>query len=167
MLSATSQRDWRGVGIIGLCPLVAFGIAGGNINLLMAAALLAGARGHMGPLALFSLAKLSPALLAMGNRHDLRRFAAWVAIMVAVTLSLVVPMARVVQLPRRSTCAGGRGPRGRRPASAPSDRCRNSANETFMVDGTRRAILLLPVLWWGSLVLLLAPARIWLDGVVG
>jgi hypothetical protein len=25
------------------------------------------------------------------------------------------------------------------------------------------AILLLPVLWWGSLVLLIAPIRLWLD----
>lgn len=154
--------SWRGVGIIGLCPLVAFEITGGNVNILMAAALVAGARGHMGPLALFSLAKLSPVVMVAGPRGDWRRFAACGLLLVAITLPWLHLWPEWFAFLAAQHVPATVGP------VAIALLPRIPIAIAFML--LRRpwsmavaAILLLPVLWWGSLVLLIAPIRLWLD----
>jgi hypothetical protein len=154
--------SWRGVGIIGLCPLVAFEIAGGNINILLAAALVAGARGHMGPTALFAVAKLSPAILVLGPRGDWRRFAAWGLLLVVVTLPWwhLWPEWFAFLAAQRVPEAAGPVAVGLVPRIPLAVACLLVRRPWSVALA---AILFLPVLWWGSLVLLIAPARLLLD----
>lgn len=65
-------RGWLGAGLLCWWPLVPFELALGNINLLVAAAIVAAIRGRGWPAALMTLAKLSPVLAL--DRRGIREF---------------------------------------------------------------------------------------------
>jgi hypothetical protein len=76
--------SWRGLGITLLWPFTAFALLSGNLDLIIAAALVAAWRGHVGPLALVALAKIAPALGLPWRSW--RRFAAVSLVLIALTL---------------------------------------------------------------------------------
>src|SRR5207253_5673940 len=61
-------RDWRRLGWILWVPLIPFEIAAGQLNLLVAAAIIVAQRGTTWPLAAMSLAKVWP-VLALPPRY--------------------------------------------------------------------------------------------------
>ena len=58
--------SWLAVGLVAWIPFVPRELATGNVDFLMAAAILAGIRGSGWPVSLFALAKFSPALVLLG-----------------------------------------------------------------------------------------------------
>ena len=111
--------SWRNASLVAWLPFVPRELVTGNVDLLMAAAIYAGARRVRwsgGALALFALAKFSPALMLLsGDRRQARDFAItlvilgaatlpwlglWPAWIATMTASLAVPSQGVPLLPR-------------------------------------------------------------------
>jgi len=111
--------SWHNTGLVAWLPFVPRELVTGNVDLLMAAAIYSGARRVRwsgGALALFALAKFSPALVLLsGDRRQARDFAAALIILCAATVpwlglwpawiatmeaSLTVPTQAVPLLPR-------------------------------------------------------------------
>ena len=151
--------NWRRLGYILWFPLIAFEIAAGQLNLLVAAAIVAAQRGITWPLAAMTLAKVWPAV-ALPPRHW-RRFLVEILLISLVTLpwlslwpewvaALVEtsshPLGPVVPIPwiARAGVAGVlllvRRPWSRALAAA----------------------IVSPGLYWGQLVVLVAPFSLWL-----
>lgn len=76
--------SWLGVGLMGLYPLTWYGLASGNIELLIAAAIVAAWKVSSVPLAVVTFAKVSP-VLALDPRR-IREFAIAALVLVAITL---------------------------------------------------------------------------------
>lgn len=76
--------SWRGLGITLLWPFTAFALLSGNLDLIIAAALVAVWRGHIVPLALVATAKIAPALGLPWRSW--RRFAVVSLLLFAATL---------------------------------------------------------------------------------
>jgi hypothetical protein len=75
--------SWRAAGYVFAWPLTAFVVAAGNVDLLIAAAIVMAARVHAGPLVLMALTKLAPALALPPHRW--RQIAITAAICFLVT----------------------------------------------------------------------------------
>jgi hypothetical protein len=80
----TMARTWLGVGFLCWMPLVPFELFSGNINLVVAAAIVAASRGTGWPLGLMTLAKLSP-ILGVDRRTSRSAF---VAMLIAALVTL-------------------------------------------------------------------------------
>ena len=91
--------NWRRLGYILWFPLVAFDIAAGQLNLVVAAAIVAAQHGITWPLAAMTLAKVWPAV-ALPPRHW-RRFLVEIAVICLVTLPWLSPVAAMGGSPRR------------------------------------------------------------------
>ena len=79
--------SWLAVGLVAWIPFVPRELATGNVDFLMAAAILAGIRGSGWPVSLFAFAKFSPALVLLGGSHRQWRTAVVVGVaLVAITL---------------------------------------------------------------------------------
>lgn len=76
--------SWRAVGWLGLYPLTWFGLASGNIDLLIVGALVATWRHTSVPLAIVSFAKISPAFGL--DRRRIREFVITCVVLLAITL---------------------------------------------------------------------------------
>lgn len=76
--------SWRAVGWLGLYPLTWFGLASGNIDLLIVGALVASWRHSGVPLAIVSFAKFSP-IFGLDPRR-IREFVITCAVLAAITL---------------------------------------------------------------------------------
>jgi hypothetical protein len=76
--------SWLAVGLMGLFPLTWFGLASGNIEILIAAAIVAAWKVSSVPLAIVTFAKVSP-VLALDPRR-IREFAIAAVVLVAITL---------------------------------------------------------------------------------
>jgi hypothetical protein len=76
--------SWTAAGLACWFPLVAFDLASGNLNLVIAAAIVAAVYGRPGPAVAMSLAKLSPALAI--DLRQWRRVLALGLICLAITL---------------------------------------------------------------------------------
>lgn len=77
--------SWRAAGLVSWLPFVPRELVTGNVDLLMAAVLLAGIRGRAGwAVGLFSLAKFSPALVL--SRRTLRDAALTALLLIALSL---------------------------------------------------------------------------------
>jgi hypothetical protein len=76
--------SWLAVGLIGLYPLTWYGLASGNVDILIAGAIVAAWKGSSVPLALVTFAKVSP-VFAIDVRR-IREFTFACLILVAITL---------------------------------------------------------------------------------
>ncbi len=154
-------RGWLRVGYLLWYVVLPFEFAAGQINIVMAAVLVAAVRGGRTALpALFSLAKISPVLAV--NPAKWRPFLAWTLLFVALTLPWwwlwpqwleqllrgwqspvgpQIPIPFLVRLPVGLLLVATRTRLGR-------------------VTG---AVIATPAFYWGSLVLLLAPVAIGFD----
>ena len=79
--------SWLAVGLVAWIPFVPRELATGNVDFLMAAAILAGIRGAGWPISLFAFAKFSPALVLLGaGRRQWRAAVVAGLVLVAITL---------------------------------------------------------------------------------
>ena len=136
--------SWLAVGLVAWIPFVPRELATGNVDFLMAAAILAGIRGSGWPISLFAFAKFSPALVMLGAGR--RQWGAavvaglalvaitlpwwhlwieWVAMLLAnpeggsSVVPLIVRLPIVVALRRGSATVGARGGSGAAHAGVP------------------------------------------------
>lgn len=151
--------NWRRLGYILWCPLVAFELAAGQLNLVIAAAIVAAQHGIVWPLAAMSLAKVWPAVAVRPS--DLRRFVLaivlfalvslpwlylwpqWIAALVATSAAPLGPVVPIPWVPR--AIAAGALLAVRRPWAR-----------------ALAASIVSPGLYWGQLVVLVAPFTLWL-----
>ena len=123
--------SWLWSGLVFLYPVSVMVMLSGNIEFLIAAAIVLAARGHSGPLALTAMAKLAPALAI--PRGGWREAALFVGVAILITLPwlhlwpewidylLRQPSTIAIHIGRRGTCgcpslwlscwSAGRGPR--------------------------------------------------------
>ena len=154
-------RGWLRVGYLLWCVVLPFEFAAGQINIIIAAVLVAAVRGSRTALpALFTLAKISPVLAV--NPAKWRSFLAWTLLLLALTLPWwwlwpqwldqllrgwqtpvgpQIPIPFLVRLPVGLLLVATRTRLGR-------------------VTG---AVIAAPAFYWGSLVLFLAPMAIGFD----
>jgi hypothetical protein len=150
--------SWLGVGVALWVPLMPFEFASGNINLVIAAALVAAQRGRPELLAVVSFAKISPAL-ALPPRQW-RRFAVIAVVAIAITIPWLRLWPEWIEALLRALGNGGVGP------AIPIPLWLRLALAVPLLliqrPATRAlgAILAIPGLYWQSLVLLLAPAAL-------
>jgi hypothetical protein len=153
-------RGWVRAGVLCWFLLVPWEMAAGQINLIMAAAIVAAVRGTAWPAAIMALAKISPVLAV--SRRDWRPFA--IALVAAAVLTLprldlwalwierlvwglsnplgpLVPVPFLVRLPVAIALVAWGRPWSR----------------------ALGAVLATPGFYWASLVLLVAPAVVWAD----
>jgi hypothetical protein len=153
--------SWVGVGIAGWFPLVAYDLASGSFNLLMAAAIVAAVRGHPHLAVLSALAKFGP-ILAVDPRRArtvalvlvasfavtlpwLRLWPEWVAQIVGnlgVVLGLQIPISLPIRWGIAAALLALRRPWSRALAAA----------------------IAIPAFYWGSIVVLIAPVAVALRG---
>jgi hypothetical protein len=152
-------HDWRRLGWLLWCPLVPFDIAAGQLNLAVAAAIVAAQRGTTWPLAAMSLAKVWP-VFALRPR-DWRPFLIAVLAFSAITLPWpwLWPQWIGFLAVRAPTPIGPLIPialLARAPVAL--------ALIAFQRPWSRAlgALLLSPNLYWGQLVVLIAPVSLWL-----
>jgi hypothetical protein len=153
--------SWRGAGLLCWCPLVPVELATANINLLIAATIVAGVHGSgMGP-ALGALAKFSPAFAL--DRRGLRAFLLTLAVMGVLTLPWLwlwpawithmvgalgvvigpqIPISLVLRLPVAAVLVATRRPWAR----------------------ALGAVIAIPGFYWLSLVVLVAPWAVYCEG---
>jgi hypothetical protein len=141
-------------------PLIAFEIAAGQLNLLVAAAIVVAQRGTTWPLAAMTLAKVFPAL-ALPPRHW-RRFAVELLAISLVTLPWLYLwpqwVATLVEI--------GTNPRG---PVVPVPWIARAVIAGLLLLARRAwcralaAAIVSPTLYWGQLVIFAAPLVLWLD----
>ena len=151
--------SWLAVGWMGLYPLTWFGLASGNIDLLIAGAIVAAWKHSSVPLAVVTFAKVSPAL-ALDSRRA-REFGVAVLILVAITLpwsglwleyarflqaqplfaGTIVPIAWYVRLPLALLLLLPRRP----------------------WTSALGAVVAIPHWYWYTTLIFIAPFRLWLD----
>jgi hypothetical protein len=156
-----ADGSFRRLGYVLWFPLVWFELAAGQLNLLIAAAIVLAQRGIVWPLAAMSLAKVWPAIAV--RPRDLPRLLGWAALLSLISLpwlglwpqwiaSLVdttahpfgpvVPLPFLVRLPIVVVLLILQRPWSRALAAAISS----------------------PGLYWGQLVVLVAPISVWFEG---
>lgn len=152
--------SWRAVGYIVAWPLTSFVLVAGNIDLLIAGAIVLAWRRHAGPLTLLALAKLSPALALPPDRW--RQVVGTAIVCLAVTLPWLhlwpewiafllqqPPLIRIsIPIPWffRLPVALALLVLVRRPWAA-----------------ALAAVIAIPSLYLSTTVILIAPIRLWLD----
>ncbi|MEW5992657.1 MAG: hypothetical protein AB1736_15120 [Chloroflexota bacterium] len=151
--------SWLGAGLAAWFPLVAFDLASGSFNLLMAAAIVAAVRGRPELAVVASLAKFGP-LLAIDPRQWrtvlpvalvaalitlpwLSLWPAWIDHLAANVGSALGPQLPIPLLVRWALAMGLLALR------RPSARA-------------LAATIAIPAFYWGSLVILIAPIAVWL-----
>lgn len=151
---------WLWSGLVFLYPVSVMVMLSGNIELLIAAAIVLAARGHAGPLALTAMAKLAPALAI--PRHGWREAALFVGVAVLITLPWLHLWAEWVEylLRQPSTIAIHIGPPWylRLPVALALLLIRRPWAPAVAV------VVAMPSLWLGTLVIFNAAVRLWLDG---
>lgn len=152
--------SWLWSGLVFLYPVSIMVIQAGNIEFLIAAAIVLAARGHAGPLAFTGLAKISP-FLAVPR-------AGWkeAALVVGVALAITLPWLHlwpewIEYLLRQPTSIYIHlGPPWyiRLPFALALLLVRRPWAPALAV------VVAMPSLWLGTLVILIAAVRLWLDG---
>jgi hypothetical protein len=152
--------SWLWSGLIFLYPVSIMVMLSGNIEFLIAAAIVLAAHGHAGPLALTALAKVSPALAI--PRSGWREAAFFVGIAIIVTLPWLHLWPEWIEylLRQPSTIDIHIGPPWyvRLPFALALLLLRRPWASAAAV------VVAMPSLWLGSLVILTAAMRLWLDG---
>ena len=159
-LLAIARGSLRKVGYILWFPLIPFELAAGQLNLVIAVAIVVAQRGVAWPLAIVSFAKVWP-VFAM-RPADWRKFAIAVAIVALITLPwLPLWPAWIESL--INTADTPHGP------LVPVSFAARAVIAALLIALQRPwsralgAILLSPNLYWGQLVVLIAPLAVWLD----
>jgi hypothetical protein len=151
--------NWRITGLALLWPFTAFSVAGGNIDLPIAAALVLAWRTSAAPLAVVAAAKLAP-ILAL-PRARWREFVVTGLILVALTLPWWQLWPEWVSFLMRQPAAG------QFLLSIPWWARLPAALALLLLRrpwaSALAAAIATPALYWTSSVLLLAPLRLWLD----
>ena len=151
---------WSLVGLAFLCPWTVSLIITGNVELLIAAGILGAARGHAAPLALMAMTKLSP-ILAMPRTQWLRAALAVLAICALSLPWLHLWPEWISYLLQQPSAVPGLtlGPPWyvRLPLAIALLAIRRPWSSALA------AVVAWPAMWMGTLFVLLAPARIWLD----
>jgi hypothetical protein len=152
--------SWLWSGLVLLYPVSAMVIWAGNIEFYIAAALVLAVRGHSGPLAFTALAKLSPILGV--PRAGWREAALVIALAVAITIPWLYLWPEWIEylLRQPTTIAIHIGPPWylRLPIALGLLLVRRPWAAALAV------IVAMPSLWLGTLVLLSAVVRLWIDG---
>jgi hypothetical protein len=150
--------SWLGAGVAAWFPLVAFDLASGSFNLLMAAAIVAAARGRPELAVVAALAKFGP-ILAIDPRQWrsvlpiavvaalitlpwLSLWPEWIGFLVAYAGSALGPQLPIPMLLRWALALGLLALR--RPWTR-----------------ALAATIAIPAFYWGSLVILVAPVAVW------
>ncbi|HTS15456.1 MAG TPA: hypothetical protein VMH24_07295 [Candidatus Sulfotelmatobacter sp.] len=160
--------SWRGVGWILLWPLTAFELSAGNIDLLIAAAIVlawAGSRARVEPLVLVALAKLAPVLALPPAR--------WRGAIVALAVGLLVTLPVLHLWPDWFAYLA------RQPSSIPISLPVGpwylrlpvalvlAGLGTFVLRrpwlSALAVVVAMPSLYLSTTVILIAPIRLWLD----
>jgi len=152
--------SWLAVGLMGLYPLTWFGLGSGNVDILIAGAIVAAWRHSSVPLALMTFTKVSP-VFALDVRR-IREFTIACLILVAITApwldlwleyarflaaqpavaGTIVPIPWFVRLPFALLLLLPRRP----------------------WTSALAAIVAIPNWYWYTSLILMAPLRLWLDG---
>lgn len=152
--------SWRGVGLMGLYPITWFGLASGNVDILIAGAIVATWKHSSVPLAVMTFTKLSPAL-ALDFRR-IRQFTIASLILFAITApwwnlwleyvqflavqpafaGTILPIHWYVRFPLALLLLIPRRP----------------------WTSALAAIVAIPLWYWYTSLILIAPLRLWLDG---
>ena len=151
--------NWRRLGYILWFPLVAFDIAAGQLNLVVAAAIVAAQHGVVWPLAAVSLAKIWPAI-ALPLRY-------WRPFLVALAVFALVSLPWLYLWPQwvASLVAAFGHPFGPVVSVPWIARAILSVGLLCFPRPWTRALaasLISPGLYWGQLVVLVAPISLWL-----
>jgi hypothetical protein len=151
--------SWLAVGLMGLYPLTWFGLGSGNVDILIAGAIVAAWKGSSVPLAVMTFTKITPAF-ALDLRR-IREFAIACLILVAITIpwfglwpeyarflasqpavaGTIVPIPWFVRLPFALVLLVPRRP----------------------WTSALAAIVAIPNWYWYTSLILIAPLRLWLD----
>ena len=157
-------RSWLGVGFALWLPVIPFELASGNINLIIAATIVAAFRNRAEWLALGTYAKFSP-ILALRPMMA-RRFLIGMAIGVLITLPWPWLWAAWISHDIQAVAELGRvhGPQIPIPSIV-----RFAAAGVLVAlrrpwTSAAAAAIAVPFFYWVSLVLLLAPIAVYLDG---
>jgi hypothetical protein len=156
--------SWLGVGIAAWFPLVAFDLASGSFNLLMAAAIVAAVRGRPELAVVAALAKFGP-ILAIDPRQ-------WRALVPIALIALLVTLPWLSLWPEWISHLGaniGRplGPQVPIPVSI------RWALAVVLLAARRpwsralAATIAIPAFYWGSLVILIAPVAVYIRDRLG
>jgi hypothetical protein len=152
--------SWLWSGLVFLYPVSVMVMLSGNIEFLIAAAIVLAARGHAGPLALTAMAKIAPALAI--PRNGWREAALFVGVAVIVTLPWLELWVDWIDylLRQPSSIAIHIGPPWylRLPFALALLFVRRPWASAVAV------VVAMPSLWWGTLVILIAAIRLWFDG---
>ena len=152
--------SWLWAGLVFLYPISAMVLWAGNIEFLIAAAIVLAARGHSGPLAFTALAKVSPILAV--PRSGWKEAALVIAIALLVTLPWVHLWPEWIDylLRQPSTIDIHVGPPWyvRLPFALALLLVRRPWAPAVAV------VVAMPSLWLGTFVILSAAVRLWLDG---
>jgi hypothetical protein len=149
--------SWLGFGLACLFPLTAFELVSGNFNMLVAAAIVAAIQRRAAPATIMSFAKLSP-ILAVHPR-DWRVVAVTAAVMVAIT----IPWIGLWPVWVAHLAAAYGQPLGPQIPIPFILRAAIAAGLLLLFRPWSRAMaafVAIPAMYWGSLVLLLAPAAV-------
>jgi hypothetical protein len=157
-------RSWRGVGYCLWLPVIPFELASGNINLIIAATIVAAFRNRAEWLALGAYAKFSPVLALRPSMA--RRFLIGAAIGVAITIPWLWLWVSWIQHDVAAIAEMGRihGPQ------VPIPAVMRFAVAALLVllrrpwASAAAAAIAVPFFYWVSTVLLLAPIAVYLDG---
>ena len=154
-------RNWRRLGWILWFPLIPFEIAAGQLNLLVAAAIVAAQRGTTWPLAAMSLAKVWP-ILALPPRY-------WRGFLVALALIALISLPWLSLWPGWIETLLSRLPHPQGPVVPVPFVVRAVAAAGLVAvrrPWTRAlaAVIASPDLYWGQLVVLIAPVSLLLSG---
>jgi hypothetical protein len=153
-------RHWRRLGWILWFPLIPFEIAAGQLNLLAAAAIIAAQRGTTWPLAAMSLAKVWP-ILALPPRF-------WRRFLVAAALFALISLPWLSLWPGWIETLLSRLPHPLGPV-VPAPFVLRAGVAVVLVAVQRpwsralAAVIASPDLYWGQLVVLVAPISLLLD----
>ena len=152
--------SWLWAGLVFLYPISAMVLWAGNIEFLIAAAIVLAARGHSGPLAFTALAKVSPILAV--PRSGWREAALVIAIALLVTLPWLHLWPEWIDylLRQPTTIDIHVGPPWyvRLPFALALLLLRRPWAPAVAV------VVAMPSLWLGTFVILTAAVRLWLDG---
>jgi hypothetical protein len=153
--------DWRRLGFILWFPLIPFEIAAGQLNLVIAAAIVAAQHGIVWPLAAVSLAKVWPAV-ALPPRY-------WRQFLVALVLIALVSVPWLHLWPQWVAALIDTSSHPFGPVIPVPWIARAGAASVLLLlqrPWTRAlaATIVSPGLYWGQLVVLVAPVSLWLAG---